>query len=44
LVKQTHPDRVQDMSQIIKMIAETETKKLNSAYAEALVQLGTSEK
>ena len=44
LVKQTHPDRVQDMSQIIKKIAETETKKLNSAYAEALVQLGASEK
>jgi hypothetical protein len=40
LVKQTHPDRVQDMAPIIKQVAESETKKLNVAYAEALGQLG----
>lgn len=39
LVKQTHPDRVQDMSLMIRKMAESETKKLNVAYAEALVQL-----
>jgi hypothetical protein len=39
LIKQTHPDRVQDMSPIIKQIAEAETKKLNIAYTEALFRL-----
>jgi hypothetical protein len=39
LIKQTHPDRVQDMSPIIKQIAEAETKKLNIAYTEALLRL-----
>jgi hypothetical protein len=36
LIKQNHPDRVQGMSQVFKKLAETETKKINAAYREAL--------
>jgi DnaJ-domain-containing protein 1 len=36
LIKQNHPDRVQGMSQAFKKLAETETKKINAAYREAL--------
>ena len=36
LVKRDHPDRVHNMSSVFKELAETETKKLNAAYAEAL--------
>jgi hypothetical protein len=36
LIKQNHPDRVQGMSQAFKMLAETETKKINAAYRQAL--------
>lgn len=36
LVKQNHPDRVHDMSPAIRKFAETETKKLNAAYQDAL--------
>jgi hypothetical protein len=39
LVKQNHPDRVQNMSSVFRELAEAETKKLNAAYAEALSQL-----
>lgn len=36
LIKQNHPDRVQGMSQAFKKLAETETKKINAAYRQAL--------
>jgi hypothetical protein len=36
LIKQNHPDRVQGMSQAFKELAETETKKINAAYRQAL--------
>jgi hypothetical protein len=36
LIKQNHPDRVQGMSQAFKRLAETETKKINAAYRQAL--------
>jgi hypothetical protein len=39
LVKRNHPDRVQGMSPVFIRIAEAETKKINSAYAEALMHL-----
>jgi hypothetical protein len=39
LVKRNHPDRVQGMSPVFIAIAEAETKKINSAYAEALMHL-----
>jgi hypothetical protein len=37
LVKKTHPDRVHDMSPSFVTLAESETKKLNAAYAEAML-------
>jgi hypothetical protein len=37
LIKKTHPDRVHDMSSPLVKLAESETKKLNAAYAEALL-------
>jgi hypothetical protein len=37
LVKRNHPDRVHDMSRSFVTLAESETKKLNAAYAEALL-------
>jgi hypothetical protein len=39
LVRQNHPDRVHDMSPALKELAEAETKKLNVAYAQALMYL-----
>jgi DnaJ domain len=39
LIKQNHPDRVHDMSPLFRALAEAETKKLNLAYAEALMHL-----
>jgi DnaJ-domain-containing protein 1 len=36
LIKQNHPDRVQGMSPVFRELAETETKKINAAYREAL--------
>ena len=36
LIKQNHPDRVQGMSMAFQRLAETETKKINAAYQEAL--------
>ena len=39
LVKQNHPDRVHSMSAVFRELAESETKKLNGAYAEALTYL-----
>jgi hypothetical protein len=38
-VKQNHPDRVQGMSTAFTALAETETKKLNAAYQDALLAL-----
>jgi DnaJ domain len=38
-IKQNHPDRVHDMSPSFRELAEAETKKLNSAYEEALLSL-----
>jgi hypothetical protein len=37
LIKKNHPDRVHDMSPSFVTLAESETKKLNAAYAEALL-------
>jgi hypothetical protein len=37
LVRKNHPDRVHDMSTSIVALAELETKKLNAAYADALL-------
>jgi DnaJ domain len=37
LIKKNHPDRVHDMSPAFVTLAESETKKLNAAYAEALL-------
>jgi hypothetical protein len=39
LIKKNHPDRVSDMSPSFVKLAEAETKKLNVAYAEALISL-----
>jgi DnaJ domain len=36
LIKQNHPDRLQGMSPVLRTLAEAETKKINSAYREAL--------
>ena len=36
LIKQSHPDRVQDLSPALKELAEAETKNLNMAYRQAL--------
>jgi DnaJ-domain-containing protein 1 len=36
-IKKNHPDRVHDMSASFMKLAESETKKLNAAYAEALL-------
>jgi len=36
LIKQNHPDRVQDLSPAIRQLAEAETKKINAAYRCAL--------
>jgi hypothetical protein len=36
-IKKNHPDRVHDMSASFVRLAEAETKKLNAAYAEALL-------
>jgi DnaJ domain len=38
-VKQNHPDRVHDMSPSFRALAEAQMKKLNAAYAEALMSL-----
>src|ERR1700733_8995560 len=37
LVKQNHPDRLHDMSPAWRTLAETETKRLNAAFRQALV-------
>ena len=39
LVKQNHPDRVHGMSQQFHKLAESETRKLNTAYEEAIALL-----
>ncbi len=40
LIKQNHPDRVQGMSSAFKALAESETKRLNAAYQQALMSVG----
>jgi hypothetical protein len=40
LIKQSHPDLVQGLSPAIKRFAETETKRINAAYGEAVTALG----
>ncbi len=37
LIRQNHPDRVQDTAPAIRMLAEAETKKINAAYRSALL-------
>ena len=37
LIKQNHPDRVQGMSLAFRQLAESETKRLNAAYEQALI-------
>jgi DnaJ domain len=37
LIKQNHPDRVHGMSAAFKNLAETETKRINAAYRQALI-------
>jgi len=37
LIRQNHPDRVQDMSPVLRTVAEAETKKINAAYRQALL-------
>ena len=37
LIKQNHPDRVHGMSAAFKTLAESETKRINAAYRQALV-------
>jgi hypothetical protein len=44
LIKQNHPDRVYGMSPAFRRLAEAETKKLNSAYAQALRALAPRER
>jgi hypothetical protein len=39
LVKQNHPDRVHGMSHQFHQLAESETRKLNNAYEEAIALL-----
>lgn len=39
LIKQNHPDRVQGMSLAFRQLAESETKRLNSAYEQALISV-----
>jgi len=39
LIKQNHPDRVHGLSPAFRQLAEVETKKLNSAYQQALFSL-----
>lgn len=39
LIKQNHPDRVQGLSPAIKQFAETEAKRINAAYHDALAAL-----
>ena len=43
LIKQNHPDRVHGMSPAFQTLAETETRKLNAAYREALSTLAPVE-
>ena len=39
LIKQNHPDRVHNMSPVFSKLAETETKKINAAYQQALISV-----
>jgi hypothetical protein len=44
LIKQSHPDRVADMSPAIRRFAEAETKRLNAAYRNALALIREPER
>jgi hypothetical protein len=39
LIKQNHPDRVHGMAPVFRALAETETKRINAAYRQALACL-----
>ncbi len=39
-IRQNHPDKVAHLSGAIRQVAETETRRLNAAYAEAQQELG----
>jgi DnaJ-domain-containing protein 1 len=39
LMRQTHPDRVHDLSPALRKLAESETKTINAAYRQALASL-----
>jgi DnaJ-domain-containing protein 1 len=39
LMRQTHPDRVYDLSPALRKLAESETKTINAAYRQALASL-----
>lgn len=39
-IRQNHPDKVAHLSEPIRRVAETETRRLNAAYAEAQQELG----
>ncbi len=39
LLRQNHPDRVQDLAPAFKMLAEAEAKKINAAYRRALLHV-----
>jgi hypothetical protein len=41
LIRQNHPDRVQDMSPALRTLAETETKRINAAYHQALLSVAS---
>ncbi len=41
LIKQNHPDRVYEMSPAFRKLAESETKKINEAYRQALMSLAS---
>lgn len=43
LIKQNHPDRVHGMAPVFRALAETETKKINAAYRQALLCIPQAE-
>jgi hypothetical protein len=43
LIKQNHPDRVHGMAPVFRALAETETKKINTAYRQALLCIPQAE-
>jgi hypothetical protein len=43
LIKQNHPDRVHGMAPLFRMLAEAETKKITTAYRQALLCMSQAE-